>query len=1003
LSFWLHPPSSGCAQYLSAGQQNLEYGLFSAALSNFDQAIVLNSELAGAWDGKAIALRQLGRYEEANVAYEKATVLRMNSAHNSAEFWIERGCSQFDTGDFEGALFSYNKAVEICPNHAKSWANRGAALFALAYYEEAIANLSQAIALEADCEFAWINRGAALIALGHHEKAITDLDKALTLKPNCEAIWTNRATALENLERYEEAIANYDKAIEIKPNSYQAWNSRGTALAALGCYEKAIDNYNQAVKFKMDFCEAWNNRGLALAQLERYEEAINSFDKAIEIEQDYLEAWHNRGFMLGKVERHEEAVSSFDRVIRLNPDDYEAWRFRSIALSKLGRYEDAVDGFNIVIEIKVDHYEAWYERGTILVELELYEDAIVSFDVATSLKVDYYEAWFARGNALFYLDRYKDSVDSFSQAVKFKVDYYEAWCNRSMVLIMAECYEDAITSYDQALIHFSREMQPEGWGELYRGKGDVYRYQAQYTQTTQTSRSRYYLQSLKCYQTALQTLENFPESYLGLIQGLIKTYLSLANFEAAKQWRIKGLEVFRELLNAQSAPQEKRKIEVQFSVFSQVDVDVLLSAGNFVTALENAERYKNRCLTWILEEWQEKIISPSYVEMQQLLDSNHEIVYWHLSEETLTTFILKSNQESPIVLTHKSTQFKAWQKEWDKRYGDYRSKRKDKTYLLPSHPWRDTLDEELARLKSILKIDEIEAKLSPETQLILIPHRDLHRFPIHALFENSVTTYLPSIQVGLTQKTPTNLPSYSLLNIEDPARSDQLPLEFAYLESSIIHAMFPSNVKTIHSQNADRATVETSLQEGHNILHFTGHGSYNARQPEYSTIGLADTDHLTAKEISVLNLRQYELVCLSACETALVGTMTISTEYVGLTSAFLQAGVSQIISTLWQVYEISNAYLMIRFYQFLKDGISPAEALKKSQCWLRTSTNLELAAWLLEISRIRGLDALIKQELEKQAENFQDESNNSTMDSQYPPYADPYHWAAFTLTGRGSL
>jgi CHAT domain-containing protein len=548
-----------------------------------------------------------------------------------------------------------------------------------------------------------------------------------------------------------------------------------------------------------------------------------------------------------------------------------------------------------------------------------------------------------------------------------------------------------------------KKTEPEGWGELHHMKGKIYYYQAKLSPNTSASRLEH-LQALECYEQALKTLEIFPVAYLGLIQSLIKSNICLANPDAASQWRIKGLEVFRQLLNVQPSLQKKRKLEAQFSGFSQVAVDALVSAGNLIAALKAAESYKNRCLTWILDEWKEQVTSSSYAEMRRLLESGCEIIYWHLSEETLTTFVLTSHQEDPFVLTQKSTQFETWKKDWDKRYSDYRNKGKDQAQHLASHPWRNTLKTELARLKDILDIEKIEAHLTPHTQLILIPHRDLHRFPIHALFgDDRITTYLPSIKVGLAQKPPSNPPTRFLLNVEDPARPDQPPLQFARLESAIIQAIFAPNVKAINPEDGDRATVKTALQENRGTFYFTGHGDYNARQPEHSAIGLTDTDRLTAKEISALNLQQYELVCLSACETALAGMQTINTEYVGLTSAFLQAGVSQVISTLWTVPEVSNAYIMIRFYQFLQNGMTAAEALKRSQSWLSTVTRLELADWLTEISQLKNLDPLIKQELEQQAHSLREEANASTIDLHHPPYADPYHWAAFTLTGRGFL
>jgi CHAT domain-containing protein len=64
-------------------------------------------------------------------------------------------------------------------------------------------------------------------------------------------------------------------------------------------------------------------------------------------------------------------------------------------------------------------------------------------------------------------------------------------------------------------------------------------------------------------------------------------------------------------------------------------------------------------------------------------------------------------------------------------------------------------------------------------------------------------------------------------------------------------------------------------------------------------------------------------VTLSACETALgSGYFTeipAGDEFVGLTRAFLSAGASNVVATLWQVNDSSTAQLMRSFYRQLSD------------------------------------------------------------------------------------
>jgi hypothetical protein len=94
-------------------------------------------------------------------------------------------------------------------------------------------------------------------------------------------------------------------------------------------------------------------------------------------------------------------------------------------------------------------------------------------------------------------------------------------------------------------------------------------------------------------------------------------------------------------------------------------------------------------------------------------------------------------------------------------------------------------------LHDYLEIDAIEHHLKNTETLILIPHRDLHRYPIHTLFDRP-TTHSPSIQSiqpigkdGHGEPCPYNL---SLLTIADP-ETDQPAMPYARLESAIIQSL----------------------------------------------------------------------------------------------------------------------------------------------------------------------------------------------------------------------
>jgi len=57
---------------VAKGQSFLEDGKFNDALSFFEQALLLNQDDPDLWNHKGIALRSMGRYEEAMECFNKS-------------------------------------------------------------------------------------------------------------------------------------------------------------------------------------------------------------------------------------------------------------------------------------------------------------------------------------------------------------------------------------------------------------------------------------------------------------------------------------------------------------------------------------------------------------------------------------------------------------------------------------------------------------------------------------------------------------------------------------------------------------------------------------------------------------------------------------------------------------------------------------------------------------------------------------------------------------------
>lgn len=120
------------------------------------------------------------------------------------------------------------------------------------------------------------------------------------------------------------------------------------------------------------------------------------------------------------------------------------------------------------------------------------------------------------------------------------------------------------------------------------------------------------------------------------------------------------------------------------------------------------------------------------------------------------------------------------------------------------------------------------------------------------------------------------------------------------------------------------------------VLHLASHARVDDQRPWASSIGvdLGDTT-LTIQADQVAGLALHaRLVVLSACSTG--GGRTLSGEGVlGLSSAFLAAGSSAVVASLWPVDDRFTERLMDRFYFHLDRGQSVAQALALARRDLR--------------------------------------------------------------------
>jgi CHAT domain-containing protein len=403
-----------------------------------------------------------------------------------------------------------------------------------------------------------------------------------------------------------------------------------------------------------------------------------------------------------------------------------------------------------------------------------------------------------------------------------------------------------------------------------------------------------------------------------------------------------------------------------------------------------------------------------YKDIQILTGENTAILEWYIIGDKFITFIITPQSPTPIIWQSSTADFQAlinWDNEYRKEYKEIKSQ------------WKQKLASRLQNLAEILHLDEILKNIpKPCDRLILIPHRFLHLFPLHALpisherdFESGCTdeidssitvssksesclldlfpggvSYAPSCQL-LQQAKQRQRPNFShLFAIANPTK-DRYLLE---LQAANIRHKFKSN-DFLAKDDANKNAILNAKLSFANCAHFGCHGKFEPDSPLESSLVFANKERLTLLEIFNLDLNQCRLVTLSACETGLTESKT-SDEYIGLPFGFLLAGSPSMVSTLWKVDELASTLLLIRFYENL-ETLSTVTALNEAQQWLRNLTSEGLEA-LLKCLKPQ-IDRTFKLLPKKERTRFVNAPLDGALNRKPFPFAEPHYWAGFTAIG----
>ena len=326
-------------------------------------------------------------------------------------------------------------------------------------------------------------------------------------------------------------------------------------------------------------------------------------------------------------------------------------------------------------------------------------------------------------------------------------------------------------------------------------------------------------------------------------------------------------------------------------------------------------------------------------EIQRLLGPQTTLVSYFVTAEKTIAFVVSSDSLQAVDIPVKETDLRA-AIEWFRGFASLRDPQPQSLKQL--HDWL------IAPIGQYIKTAEV----------VIVPHGILHYVPFatltggyHYFGDDHAISYLPSASILQSIRRRAGPSGRRVLAVSQ-SRAEGLPvLSYADKEAAGV-------AKLYHTQPlpTGRATKAEFMKRApaYNIVHIAAHAELNTNSPLFSRILLSpaggDSGAIEVREVYGMDLARTNLVVLSACQTQL-GVQSKGDDIVGLNRAFIYAGASSVIASLWTVDDEAASLLMKAFYGHLKHGMSKAAALQAAQAATRKK------------------------------------------------YPHPYYWAAFVLTG----
>ena len=309
-----------------------------------------------------------------------ATTQQEQVESKDAKTYTQLGIAHLQKGDFDKAIFYFNKAIELDPTNPMAHSNRGIAFCKMKQYDKAISDLDKALEIDIRDADAYNERGIAYFEKGQYDQAISDFNKAIEINPYHPLAWKNLGYGYYRMKKWPEAI---DKLLIAK--DMDEWGP-GVEEGLHVTLREAFSDLRKWVNDKP--MEPMSHYYLSYAHLYKGEsdKALKEIDKAIEQDSSKAQFYKARGNIYFNQNKYNSAVADYERCGVLEPSNWACYAsFGEISALLLGKRKEGLEAVTKANTINPEVISVQISLGNVYAKSKEFEKAVAAFNKALSL------------------------------------------------------------------------------------------------------------------------------------------------------------------------------------------------------------------------------------------------------------------------------------------------------------------------------------------------------------------------------------------------------------------------------------------------------------------------------------------------------------------------------------------------------------------------------------------------------------------------------------------